>query len=376
MGISEDIVVSIVIPVYQVRDTVRECVNSCLSQKGIEPEKIEVVLVDDGSTDGSGEICDELAREDADSCCKEKPGMEEEDRRSDKVTAVNDPDICSDEREAGNDTGSRRDGRRGRIRVLHTKNSGVSHARNVGIEEASGKYLVFVDSDDVVKDGFLKRLLDACDEDTNLVDETDSLRAQKRVSGFYYIENSVLNKNSHVWGKLFSGDVIRENNLRFSEDLTIGEDLIFLLDFALLQGKRHSIRCIPAGDYVYRENEQGAMKGAFRESYLDEIKCWRMAEERLLPYSRNISGYAFVSIAVSQILTAFLVAGKVAALDDNTIDLRLKKRAIAEVDEQIRHGLKTRGAFAALPLGHKIKTVVFKLSSELYLKLYGVRVKI
>ena len=46
------------------------------------------------------------------------------------------------------------------------------------------------------------------------------------------------------------------------------------------------------------------MKKAFRESYLDEIKCWRMAEEKLLPYARNLSRYAFVSVAVSQIMTA------------------------------------------------------------------------
>ncbi|MCR5405074.1 MAG: glycosyltransferase family 2 protein [Butyrivibrio sp.] len=341
MSKREDIVVSVIIPVYQSKDTVRECVRSCLEQREIAPEQIEVILVDDGSTDGSGEICDKLAYED--------------ERRFACYVKKTD-----DSKETG-----------GRVRVVHTKNHGVSHARNAGIDEAGGKYLVFVDSDDIVKDGFLKRLLDEADNETALVDETDSFKSQNRVSGFFYIENSVLNRNTHVWGKLFSGDIIRDNRVRFSEELSIGEDLIFLLDFALLQGKKHTIKGIYSGDYVYRENGQGAMKGAFRESYLDELKCWRIAQEKLLPYGRNLSKYAFVSVAASQVMTAFLVAGKIAVMDESEIDPDLRKRAISEVKAQIKHALKTQGAFASLPFGHKIKTIVFGLNSNLYLKLYG-----
>lgn len=342
--------VSIIIPVYQVKDTLRECVRSCLGQKAIDPGRMEIILVDDGSTDESGEICDELAREGL--------GGKKIESSKDVQEVERDPE--------DNDK---------QIRVFHTENHGVSHARNVGIDEANGKYVVFVDSDDVVKDGFLETLLKFADEDTVLVDETDSIEADARISGVSYIENSVLNRNTHVWGKLFSLEVLRDNGIRFREGLTIGEDLLFLLDFALSQEKRHTIRCIPAGDYVYRENEQGAMKRAFRESYLDEIRCWRMAEEMLLPYSRELSRYAFVSVAVSQIMTAFLVAGKIAVMDDTEIDEELRNRAVLGVEEQIKHALKTQGAFAALPAGHKIKTLIFRLNKDLYLRMYGAHKK-
>ena len=93
-------IVSFIIPVYQVKDTLKTCVLSCLNQKFVEPDEMEVILVDDGSTDGSSDICDELQKEYGEN----------------------------------------------RIVVIHGKNHGVSHARNLGIERASGRFFVFVGS--------------------------------------------------------------------------------------------------------------------------------------------------------------------------------------------------------------------------------------
>ena len=91
--------ISIIIPVYQTKDYVEKCVRSFIAQSFAD---WEMILVDDGSTDGSEKICDRLAEEDA------------------------------------------------RIRVIHQANSGVSRARNRGLEEAAGKYICFADSDDFV----------------------------------------------------------------------------------------------------------------------------------------------------------------------------------------------------------------------------------
>ncbi len=137
------------------------------------------------------------------------------------------------------------------------------------------------------------------------------------------------------------------------------------------------------------------MKSAFKASYMDELKCWRQAEEKLLPYQEYISRYAFVSLAASQIMTAFLVIGKVAVMgnadgknaadagagDDDAAgknaagsgdaDKDLAKLAVDAASEQIAHGLKTQGAFAALSGGYKLKVMLFRLSPALYLKLYG-----
>ena len=324
MEINREILVSIIIPVYQVKDTLERCVLSCLNQRFMREGELEVILVDDGSTDGSGDICDELERGDE----------------------------------------------QGRIQVVHTSNCGVSHARNIGIEMAKGRFLVFVDSDDEVKKGYLETLMKYADEGTTLVDETGNITGTPKLSGFQYIENSVLNHNTHVWGKLFDRESVVDGEVRFKEGLAIGEDLLFLLDFAIYQGKRHTIRCIDNGDYIYTENAAGAMKQEFKESYLGEIVAWREAEEKLAPYHGEMSRYAFADLAVNQIMTAFLVVGKVAVLDDEKRNSDLAKRAIAESREQIEHALKTQGAFAGLPMGHKLKVLLFKINPDLYIKMY------
>ncbi len=316
--------VSIIIPVYQAKDTLRKCVESCIFQREINPEEIEIILIDDGSSDGSDVICDQLS------------GLH--------------------------------DG----VRVIakHTQNQGVSIARNTGIELAKGRFVVFVDSDDEVKDTFLSNLIKHADEATLLVDETKSFYSTQKISGFQYIENSILNENTHVWGKLIERKALIEGNIRFPEKVAIGEDLLFMLDLALYADKRRCIRCIPEGDYIYSDNEKGAMNSSLKKSYLDQILCWRRAEEKLLEVKNYLSPYAFVSVAVSQILTALLVIGKVATQTGDR-DEELDKTAMEQSMEQIEHALKVRGSFAALSMGHKIKVMLLKYSPDLYLKLYA-----
>ena len=204
-----------------------------------------------------------------------------------------------------------------------------------------------------------------------IVDSTDQYLNGLCISGYQYIENSILNRNTHVWGKLFLLDELRENHISFREGLTIGEDLLFLLDVALLQGKKKTVKCIGNSDYIYVDNPEGAMKRAFKDSYLDEIVCWREAEERLMAVREYLSEYSFVSIADSQIMTALLVAGKLAKTPEEDRDKNLETIVISKVMEQIKHALKVRGAFAALELGYKIKVTIFKISPKFYLKLYG-----
>lgn len=104
--------VSIIVPVYQVKEYVGECVESLLAQTYTN---LEILLVDDGSTDGSGEICDEYA--------------------------------CRDNR----------------VRVIHQENQGVSAARNIGLDQATGEYVAFVDSDDAVLPEYIEVLYDLTD---------------------------------------------------------------------------------------------------------------------------------------------------------------------------------------------------------------------
>ena len=324
MSDSLEKVISIIIPVYQARDTLKKCVLSCLSQENIDLDEIEVILVDDGSTDGSEALCDELAD--------------------------------SDER--------------GRIKVIHTPNGGVSRARNTGIMQATGRFIAFVDSDDYVQSSMLGNMIKYADENTLLVDETDSYLGTQKISGFSYIENSVLNSNTHVWGKIYDRKTLLEGNVFFQEGLSIGEDLLFLMDYASFIGKKRSIRCVALEDYVYTENENSAMNSSFKKSYLDQISCWRQAEDKLLEIREYVSAYAFVSVAVSQIMTALLVAGKVATQTGEK-DSDLDKKAVSMVKDQIKHALKVRGAFAGLSMGYKIKVLIFRINPDLYLRLYA-----
>ena len=111
--------VSVVIPVYNVKPYLERCVNSVLRQTY---KDLEIILVDDGSTDGSGEMCDQIATRDP------------------------------------------------RILVIHQKNQGLSGARNTGIRRATGDYIIFFDSDDewLLDDG-VEKVVKACDATTDLV---------------------------------------------------------------------------------------------------------------------------------------------------------------------------------------------------------------
>ena len=110
----EHIAISVIVPIYNTKPYLAECIESILDQKINVP--IEVLLIDDGSTDGCAEICDKYAARDE------------------------------------------------RVRVIHQENQGLSAARNAGIDNAKGRYYSFVDSDDIVLPRFLQTLYDACEE--------------------------------------------------------------------------------------------------------------------------------------------------------------------------------------------------------------------
>ena len=99
--------VSIIVPVYNVEKYIEKCLNSLISQSY---RNIEIILIDDGSKDNSGKICDKYKKKDP------------------------------------------------RIKVIHKENAGVSEARNSGIQKATGKYLCFVDADDFVMNDYIKYL--------------------------------------------------------------------------------------------------------------------------------------------------------------------------------------------------------------------------
>lgn len=124
---------SIIIPVYNVAPYVRKCVESVLAQD-LDPKDYEVILVDDGSTDGSGEICEEFSPV----ACSQSPVTSAQGASQPISPSAFPPNI----------------------KVIHQENQGLSMARNAGIAVAKGKYIQFVDSDDYLEPNVLAGLVE------------------------------------------------------------------------------------------------------------------------------------------------------------------------------------------------------------------------
>lgn len=222
---------SVVIPVYQAMESLERCVKSWLVQTEAD---LELILVDDGSTDGSAGLCDRLAAGD------------------------------------------------GRIRVIHQKNSGVSAARNAGIEAARGAFVLFTDSDDYVAADYLERMGGLQrEQDSDLVlcgfhhlyDGADILKLPGETrtceigqfSGDFLelYEKSYLNM---PWNKLF----LRERMGRFDTSLSLGEDLLFNLDY-LRRCSRISVLSEPLCYYV-QEEQRTTLSSKKRQDRLELAK--------------------------------------------------------------------------------------------------------
>lgn len=186
--------ISVVIPIFNAEKYLRDCIDGLLAQTYTD---FELVLVDDGSSDESLKICMSYQQKDT------------------------------------------------RIKVIHKKNGGASDARNYGIEIASGEYLCFVDSDDLIAKDYLFDLYYCIDQNTDFV-----------MSNYYYIDGTykysppktkdnkggieILLTDNHrlkacyaPYGKLFRTSIIRQNNIRFDKKVYVGEDRLFVFSYLL-----------------------------------------------------------------------------------------------------------------------------------------------
>lgn len=205
--------VSIIIPIYNAQAYLRACLESVMSTSLSD---MEIILVDDGSTDASPEICSQMAQADP------------------------------------------------RIRLIPTPNRGVSAARNAGLSHATGKYIAFVDADDLLEGDIIPTAISAMEENQLVCWNVsclyaDTLVKEPEFSGVNLAAN-VIHGGRYLracWGKLFLGQIIRENGLRFPEDLYIGEDAVFLLQYLRFA---KNVRFLPCYGYVYRIHNASAVR--------------------------------------------------------------------------------------------------------------------
>ena len=209
---------SVIIPVYNAERTLIRCAESILY--GME-RNVQVILVDDCSSDSSWSICRSLAA------------------KHDNVTAVQ-----------------------------NVKNSGVSYTRNHGLQEASGKYVLFADSDDWVSGRFAAEMIEMAEREPKrlvtcgfhfldrvhgesrdyLWENTDRPAIEVCKGEYFELVSKVLIQ--FVWNKIFRLDVIRKYGLSFREDQSMGEDFQFVLDYLKVSGAE-SIQVINQPLYYY-----------------------------------------------------------------------------------------------------------------------------
>ena len=185
--------ISIIIPVYNAIHCLSQCLDSISNQT---VSNYEVILVDDGSQDGSSEICDEYAKQDK------------------------------------------------RIIVIHKENGGVSSARNRGIEVCTGDYILFVDSDDFLSEDYIESFFKYGDINNTIVIEGCTVHEKNKTRYYRIIEkqygkadfsnaisDNELFKHGSPYGKLYISSIIKENNIKFIESIHNYEDLLFFLEY-------------------------------------------------------------------------------------------------------------------------------------------------
>ena len=240
--------VSIIVPVYNVEKHLTRCLDSLLNQTY---SNFEILLINDGSTDSSGQICDDYQA------------------KSDK------------------------------IRVFHIENGGVSNARNYGIENCKGEFIQFVDSDDFVNETYISSMVDEIkDKNVDLVIsgikqlqlKNDEMITTKEIisanNGLYkkddlkhimsdLIDSSYIN---YCYSKLIKRKILIENSIRFDKNLSLGEDTLFVLD--VIRYSKH-IYILSRADYNYLIHSNDTLTYKFRP---DKFNILNDLSEKILNF--------------------------------------------------------------------------------------------
>lgn len=300
-------VVSVIVPIYNVENYIEKCICSILQQSY---RRLEIILVDDGSTDKSLNICKSYEKEDS------------------------------------------------RIKVLTKSNEGVSVARNCGIEMCNGDFIIFIDADDWIESDYIENILPHLSQMSDLwitdytIDDGDSLVRKNSFNNEFTISDeqeiialkkSCLIPQYHflkqfksdsflagVWGKIFKSSIIKGNNIRFIKELKISEDIMFLLKYL---DNCHRVTYFREYGYHYVVRQTSAIRKlqeSLFENYIVYIE--KLDSEISQKKLQNIDVSIVYAIAVRMLYTFFANGFFLKVFDGNTgsaeryIDTIIEKR--------------------------------------------------
>ncbi|WP_291093669.1 glycosyltransferase family 2 protein [Empedobacter sp. UBA6745] len=266
---------SIIIPVYKVENYLHKCVNSVLSQNY---EDYEIILVNDGSPDNCPQICDQFAANDS------------------------------------------------RIKVIHKANGGLSDARNVGVEQANGEYILFLDSDDYWEGNYAlsslaetivnnkKDIILYGTKDVNLVNNTTFLSR-----GNYQLEEIRINKVSAIkslintnnfpgsaWVLAIKKELLISNNIKFKTGIK-AEDIDWLLNVFY---NVDSIDAINTPFYMYIKNRPGSITNTSDEKSIIDILYSVSKWKNILEADNSEINKYLLSYLASQYITSYIIFSK------------------------------------------------------------------
>ena len=313
--------VSVVIPVYNCYQYIDKCIESIRSQSY---RNLEIILIDDGSTDGSSEKCDAFKNID------------------------------------------------NRIMVYHQKNSGVCYSRNFGKKNASGNYIMFIDADDWIESNFvevmlnklLKNKVDAC-WSIKIFKDSEGERILSNIPIGIYNADKILHKHFHgefispTWTALYDLRVI--DKCEFPNDIYMLEDYHFN---AQVLSVCNNVMIIDDKLYHYRTNFDSASWASLNEK---KLSCFHIYESLLEFYNRNnlnvpddlIDVHVFCVKSISSMLVRYKTSKDII----NTI----KKNARTV----LRRSLTTN----LIPINQRISIILCSVSPILFRTIFGFRIK-
>ena len=213
--------ISVIVPIYNTEKYLDACIASIANQSHTA---LQIILVDDGSQDASGAICDAWAGKDK------------------------------------------------RIQVIHQKNAGVSTARNAGLDIAEGELISFVDSDDVLPPDAYEKLLGSMGKKDVVMGRMKLMQENNMLVGCNrpippaefsldeFVEELFAERRlcylGYLWDKLFKHNIIQNNSIRFDPTIKLNEDRLFLLEYLI---HCSSISFCPALVYFYRQRSSGVI---------------------------------------------------------------------------------------------------------------------